>query len=227
MDIDLDTLLGRNSSDIEAAIAYLKELPVQPGGLLVAMTGCSGIGKNTLINRLRESHLPAGFSVSWTTRPMRPGEEHGVNYHFTDVPTFEREIKAGSFIEYATYAGNLYGTHMDTVNGLLGNGDLVLMDLETKGAALLQERKQKLRAPLLDIFLMPPGTTVEARVAELRRRLVERNTDSPEVIEKRMDEAPGEMERAPLFSHVVVNDNRDRAFLELVLIIEYRRRIIP
>lgn len=172
------------------------------------ITGPSGVGKGTLIARLRERHPGLGLSVSATTRAPRPGEIDGVDYHFLTTEQFARHVVAGDFVEHADYSGNRYGTLRSEL-ARHREVDGVVLEIELQGA-------RQIRAAMPEavrIFIAPPNAEA------LRERLTDRGVDAPEEIERRLDVAPEEMAARGEFEHVVVNDDLDRAVGELESII--------
>ena len=157
-------------------------------GILFVVSAPSGAGKSTLLNALRPT---AGFvySVSCTTRPPRPGETDGEDYHFITRTEFQLRINAGDFLEHAEVHGNFYGTLRSNVIAQLEEGTDVLIDIDTQGAASIRANGGALiHDSLVDVFIMPPS------VEELRRRLLKRGTETPEQIEIRLGNAAHEME---------------------------------
>jgi len=183
-------------------------------GLPLVISAPSGAGKSTLIRRLCEADPGLGFSVSHTTRPQRQGERDGVDYHFVDEATFRRLAEGGAFVEWAEVHRNLYGTSFTALEEPLAQGRDVILDIDVQGALQLEER---LPDALL-IFIRPPS------LEELRRRLEARGTDRPEVMERRLHNAAGELRQAHHYPHVVVNDQVERAVAELQTIILAARR---
>ncbi len=179
------------------------------------MTGASGVGKGTLRSRLME-RVKLRYSISMTTRPPRTGERHGVDYWFVDEDTFERNKRAGGFLEYATYVGHSYGTPKEPVVRALDRGEDVLLEIEVQGA--LQVAREMPQAQL--IFIVPPS------LSELRQRLLLRGKDSLDKIEKRLERAREEISLANNFHYVVVNDLIADAVADLERIIIARRRIV-
>jgi guanylate kinase len=165
------------------------------------ITGPSGVGKGTLIEKLLDRIPELELSVSATTREPRPGEEDGREYHFLSEAEFERRVQAGDFLEHAAYSGNRYGTLREAVEGRLAEGRSVVLEIEVQGAR--QVRAAMPEAVL--IFIAPPDP------AALRRRLEGRGTDSPEAIERRLRTAELELEARVEFPHVVVNDEVQKA----------------
>jgi guanylate kinase len=170
---------------------------------VLVVTGPSGVGKGTLIRRLLEERPDYRLSVSATTRTPRPGEEEGRDYHFLSEQEFERRLAAGDFLEHALYAGNHYGTLKEEVDRAGGN---LVLEIEVEGAR--QVRKALPEAT--QVFIAPPSDEA------LRERLIRRNTDAPEVIERRLARAKEELAARQEFKRVIVNDDLDRAVEELV-----------
>lgn len=166
-------------------------------GLLIVLSGPSGVGKGTVRKAIFErDDNEFQYSVSMTTRPMREGEVDGVDYYFRTKEEFEAMIEAGEMLEYAKYVGNYYGTPLTYVNQTLDEGKDVFLEIEVQGA---QQVKEKVPDGVF-IFLTPPD------LAELKARIVGRGTDSPEVIEERMRVARQEIEMMALYDYAVVND---------------------
>jgi guanylate kinase len=173
------------------------------------ITGPSGVGKGTLIRGMHERVPELELSVSATTRPPRPGERDGVDYHFLTPEEFEDRVAAGDFVEHATYSGNRYGTLRKELERRLRAGIPVVLEIEVQGARQVREAMPDAVA----VFIAPPS--LEA----LRARLVGRGTDSPEQMEERMRTAARELEAQPEFAHVVVNDRLEDATERLVEIV--------
>jgi guanylate kinase len=169
------------------------------------ITGPSGVGKGTLIERMLERVSMIELSVSATTREPRPGEVDGRDYHFLTPEEFERRVQAGDFLEQADYSGNRYGTLRAEVERRLGAGRSVVLEIEVQGA-------RQVRAAMpeaVQIFIAPPSPEA------LRERLEGRGTDSLEAIERRLRTAETELEAKDEFPHVIVNDEVERAASEL------------
>lgn len=183
-------------------------------GLLIVISGPSGVGKDTVIKRLLELDPNLRYSVSYTTRSPRPGEVDGVNYHFASRDEFERFVREGAFLEYATYDGNLYGTPIAQLDEVRAAGHDIVLKIDVQGAE--QVRK---RAPdALRIFLAPPS------MEELLRRRTERHSESDRDQAARQRIAQDEMALAPHFDRVVVNDDMERAAQEVLEIIRQARQ---
>jgi guanylate kinase len=173
------------------------------------ITGPSGVGKGTLIKRLRERVPGLDLSVSATTRPPRGGEEDGHDYYFLDGDEFERRAGAGEFLEHATSSGHRYGTLRSEVERRLEAGRSVLLEIEVQGA-------RQVRAAMpeaVQVFIAPPDP------AALRERLEGRGTDSAAAISDRLRVAEVELAARREFPHVVVNDEIERATDELERIV--------
>ncbi len=183
-------------------------------GLLLIVSGPSGVGKGTVIAALREK-LRARLgreiylSVSLTTRDPRPGEVDGVHYSFVTRETFAKMVAADGFAEYEEFAGNFYGTPRAPVLAHAAAGDIVVFDIEVKGAA----RMRKSFPEAVSVFITPPSPE------ELRRRLLGRGTDTPASVEKRLAISVEECKRASEFTHVLCNDTVDDASERLYAIV--------
>ena len=174
-------------------------------GKTFIVSGPSGVCKSTVLKALLERRRDVYFSVSATTREMRPGEEDGVHYHFLEVDTFRQWIARGEFLEYAEYVGNLYGTPKRYVDEAMDRGEDVILDIEIQGAIQVKSK----RPETVSIFIAPPSWT------ELERRLTERGTDSPDKVQKRLLRAKVEFQTAHTYDYFVINDNVDNAVREL------------
>jgi guanylate kinase len=177
--------------------------PLGPGRVLL-VSGPSGSGKSTLCKRLLQDPR-VEFSVSATTRPRRPGEVDGREYHFVDKERFRDLISQGAFIEHAEVHGNLYGTLKAPMEAALRAGKLYLVEIDVQGALQLRQ----LGVEGLYVFIDVPS------IAELRTRLEARGTDSPEVIARRLAKAEWERSERAKYDHVIVNDDLERSFREL------------
>ena len=173
-------------------------------GKVIVVAAPSGCGKSTIINAiLSDGDLNLGFAVSATTRPPREGETHGVNYYFMSEEDFRDAIAEGEFLEYEeVYPGRFYGTLRSEVDRITGEGHNIILDLDVNGALHV---KDVYGAEALTVFIEPPS------LEELRRRLEFRGTETPEVIDVRIDRAAYELGRAPEFDRAVVNDRLDTA----------------
>ncbi|SDL51397.1 guanylate kinase [Modicisalibacter muralis] len=174
-------------------------------GTLYIVSAPSGAGKTSLVRALLERLDAIQVSVSHTTRPMRPGEVDGINYHFVDVATFERMIARGDFFEHAQVFDNHYGTSRPAVQALLAAGQDVILEIDWQGAR--QVRAQMPEA--VSVFVLPPSREA------LHERLSARGTDDATVIARRMRDAVSEMSHFDEYSHIVINDDFATAVAQL------------
>ena len=177
---------------------------------LTVLSGPSGVGKGTVVEAVRELHPHVWVSVSCTTRAPRTGEREGIQYRFVDRAGFARMIEGGELLEYAEFAGNLYGTPSAPVYEHLAAGIPTLLEIELQGAR--QVRSTMPQAQF--VFLVPPSWD------ELDRRLSDRGTEPRDVIEARLARAKVELAAESEFDKVIVNDDVGRAAAELVSLIE-------
>jgi len=182
-------------------------------GILYIISAPSGAGKTSLCKEVINNHPDLRHSVSYTTRLARPGEEHGRDYFFVSKSEFEEMVVAGEFAEWAEVHGNLYGTALKTLDGFRTSGIDVILDIDCQGARQLKERY----AGGVFIFILPPSFN------ELRRRLDFRNSDSAEVIARRLECASLEMKEARWYDYIIVNDVFRKAVTELEAIIVAER----
>ncbi|HEX8649158.1 MAG TPA: guanylate kinase [Thermoleophilaceae bacterium] len=171
---------------------------------MLVVTGPSGVGKGTLIKALCREIPDLRLSVSATTRTPRANEEEGLDYHFLSPEEFERRVEAGEFLEHATYAGNRYGTLRSETED-----DPVVLEIEVQGARQVREALPG----AIQVFIAPPSTEA------LRERLLQRGTDSQEVIRKRLAVAEEELRAKGEFPHVIVNDDLNEAVRELARLV--------
>lgn len=183
-------------------------------GLMLVLSSPSGAGKTTLSKLLLESDKNISLSVSATTRPMRAGEVHSKDYFFITHDEFEKWHKQERFLEHAHVFGNRYGTPRDVVDGALGAGQDVLFDIDWQGT---QQLKEKMRDDLVSIFILPPSH------AELERRLLNRNLDSPDVVAGRMAKAADEISHWPEYDYVIVNNDIAKALADIQAILNAER----
>ncbi len=172
---------------------------LEPQPLLVVISGPSGVGKDTVIQRLKQKAFPFYFVVTTTNRPIRTGEVDGIDYDFVSTDVFERMITNDEFIEHAMVYDQYKGVPRARVRQALANGTDVIMRLDVQGAATVKQRFPG----IVSIFLAPPS------IDTLILRLKNRRSDSSEEIEKRLQYALGEIERSSEFDYVVVNEQND------------------
>ena len=178
-------------------------------GILYVISAPSGAGKSTLCRELLDIFSELRHSVSFTTRTPRVGETEGKDYHFVSREEFLRMINAGEFAEWAEVHGNLYGTSLKTLQQSREEGIDLILDIDCQGAAQLKAKQ----VAGVNIFILPPS------YGELRRRLEGRDSDSPEVIAKRLSNAADEIRQAGRYDYIVVNDIFSRAVEDLKSII--------
>lgn len=172
---------------------------------VLVITGPSGVGKGTLIERLLERIPELELSVSATTRQPRPGEIEGGDYHYLTEEEFQRRVEAGDFLEHAGYSGHRYGTLREEVERRLAAGRSVVLEIEVQGARQVRDAMPE----AVPIFIAPPDR------AALRDRLEGRGTDPAEAIERRLRTAETELEAQSEFPYVVVNDDLQKSVAEL------------
>lgn len=179
-------------------------------GLLIVISGPSGVGKGTVRKALFEmKNHKLTYSVSMTTRPKRPGEVDGVDYYFTTKEEFEDRIKNNKFLEYAEFVGNYYGTPLDKVNEKLDDGHEVVLEIEVEGALQV---KRKVPDCVM-IFIVPPSKE------DLYKRLKSRGTESDDIINQRIEKANREFKKAKFYDYIVVNDEVNNAADRILAII--------
>lgn len=176
---------------------------------LFVISGCSGVGKGTVINKFMERNKDFILSVSCTTRNPRPGEVDGVNYFFLTKEEFKKNIKEDKFLEHAQFAGNYYGTKKKYIKQKFEEGYNIILEIETNGALQV---KEKMPEAVL-IFIAPPS------LEELEHRLRGRHTEDEETIQKRLAQVKIELERSQKYDYTVINDNIDRAVEEIEKIV--------
>lgn len=186
-------------------------------GTLFVISAPSGAGKTSLVSELLRRDDALRVSVSHTTRPMRPGERDGANYHFVTREQFEAMIARGEFLEHAEVFGNYYGTSQVWVEDTLARGLDVILEIDWQGA----QQVRRLMPACVSIFIIPPSEEV------LRARLTGRGTDAPEVIERRLAEAAEECRHSAEFDYLVVNDEFEVALADLLAIIRSQRLRMP
>ena len=180
-------------------------------GILVVLTGPSGVGKDTVLRELFALDPALEYCISYTTRPPRPGETNGVSYWFVDEPTFRAMIDRDAFFEWSTVYGELKGRTFETVNNAIASGRDTVIKIDVQGA---EKVRAKIGARGTYIYLVPPS--MEA----LEQRLVERATENPVSLQARQELAVAELALKDTYDHQVVNDDARRAAQEIEAIIE-------
>lgn len=178
-------------------------------GFLLIVSGPAGVGKGTVCKALLDSDSDVIFSVSSTTRKPRVGEVHGVNYNFIEKELFEKNIEQGKFLEYAFVHTDYYGTSKEFVEKGINDGKIVMLEIDVQGAIQVKEKHPE----AVTIFILPPS------MDELERRIVDRNTETKEQIEKRMSNAYKEIDLVDKYDYYLVNDDLDEAVKEIESII--------
>jgi guanylate kinase len=182
-------------------------------GNIFVISAASGTGKTTLVSRLVQQHPNVRVSVSHTTRPPRAGEVNGQHYHFVSEEEFVRLAGEGAFLEHAQVFGNYYGTSYESVQSMCEQGYDVILEIDVQGA----QQIRKALPEALSIFILPPSLAV------LEQRLRQRQTDSEEVIARRLSEAVDEIQQALTFDYVVSNRSLQQAEEELWCIFQAAR----
>lgn len=182
-------------------------------GILFVIAAPSGTGKTTLVNELIDTFGDLTVSISHTTRPKRPNETDGVNYHFVTKADFEKMLAHGDFLEHAVVFDNLYGTSKSWVDTTLAKGQDVILEIDWQG----HQQIKALFPDAVSIFILPPS------FAALRERLIARNQDKPAIIEKRLADVRKTLSHVSEFDYIVVNDEFEFATHELASIIEAAR----
>jgi guanylate kinase len=187
---------------------------IEHRGLLFVLSSPSGAGKSTIARMLLEADKDIDMSVSVTTRPIRPGEVEGRDYHFVDVPTFKDMVGDGELMEWAHVFDHRYGTPRAPVEDTLAKGHDVLFDIDWQGA---QQLYQQAGQDVVRVFILPPS------VGELERRLRARATDVPAVVEARMARANSEISHWDGYDYVLINDDVQSCFEQVLTILNAER----
>jgi guanylate kinase len=186
-------------------------------GILFIVSAPSGGGKTSLVAALLEAEPTVKLSVSHTTRPPRPGEVAGRDYHFVSAAEFERMLEAGAFLESATIYGNQYGTSQQWVTGELERGQDILLEIDWQGA----QQVRRLMQGVVSIFVLPPS------LETLEQRLRARGQDRPDVLARRLAAAREEISHFSEFDYVIMNDDFGRAVRDLASIVRAERLKLP
>lgn len=179
-------------------------------GSIIVLSGPSGCGKSSLVTEILKEHDDIYFSISTTTRAIREGEKDGVNYHYIAKEQFEKEIAEGLFLEWAKVHDNYYGTSLKAVKQALTEGKLVIFDIDVQGHEIVKEQFDDI---LTSLFITTPSAEI------LRARLLNRGTDSVDVIEKRLTNSREEMDRIDEYDFLLVNDNFEEALAKFRFIV--------
>ncbi len=184
-------------------------------GLAIILSGPSGAGKSTLVHKVNQWMPGILFSISCTTRAPRPGEQDGVDYHFTTIEDFEKGKDRGDFLEYAFVHGNYYGTPKAPMLSAIQNDQIILLDIDVQGARQIREclKGTDLEKSVEYVFVAPPSLEV------LEKRLRNRGTETEEAILKRLKNARGEMDAWQEYQYLVVNDDAETAARKLEAIL--------
>ncbi len=184
-------------------------------GMLIILSGPSGVGKGTVRAKLFERVSNIDYSVSMTTRKPREGEVHGVDYFFVSDEEFNANVESGNMLEWAEFVGNKYGTPLDKVKAILDSGKDVMLEIEIQGALQVKEKMQD----GLFIFLMPTS------LKELENRLRSRGSETDEIIKERLDKAKRELPLRDQYNYVVINDEVDKVCNQIIDIITLEKTI--
>lgn len=183
-------------------------------GMLVVISGPSGVGKGTLFKKLLKEDPSTTFSVSYATRDPRPGEVDGIDYHFVTIEAYQAMKDRNGFLESAEVHGNYYGTPVQPVMEAIEKGRNMVLDIDPQGALQVMEAMPG----CVSIFILPPS------YAELRRRLTERNTEKPEDVERRLNNARGEIALMDRYQYLIVNDDVETAYAQLKGVVDAEKQ---
>ena len=189
-------------------------MAIRQKGAILVLSGPSGAGKSTIISAASDEIGEYYFSISTTTRAPRMGEKHGRDYFFVTKESFEEDIKAGNFLEYAEVHGNYYGTSLKPVNKALDAGKLVIFDIDIQGHRLVRAKMDDITT---SAFITPPT------LSELEKRLRTRCTDSEDVILNRLKNAKDEIEAVSEYDFTIINDQVENAAEEFVIVAKAAR----
>ena len=205
--------LGGSGPDVAGAQAPAIPFRFEPGGLLLVLSGPSGAGKGTLVDRLLAARPECTFSISATTRPKRANEADGVQYEFVTREDFERRRSAGQFLEWAVVHDHLYATPARFVDEQVRAGRVVVLDVDVQGGASVR----RARPEAVTVYVYPPS------IDALRRRILKRGMDAPDVVEVRLRNAPGELAEWREYDYLVMNDDLEQAVARLTAIVDAER----
>jgi guanylate kinase len=214
---NLDEVLSPEERDLcSRGDAHITEISANQAPRVFIISGPSGVGKDSVLEKLREVYPSARYVVTATSRPMREGEINGVHYLFLERSEFERQIAAGDFIEHAAVYENLYGVPRRPIEEGLAAGQPVIIKVDVQGAATLRD----LISDTVSIFLLPES------MQSLKQRLRDRKTEPPEVLLKRFRTACDELDRVTEFDYAVFNEagQLDKALQDIIAIVEAEHR---
>ncbi len=190
-------------------------MAIEKKGMMFVLSSPSGAGKTTLTRKLAKNNTNFTISISHTTRKPRPYEIHGKDYHFVSIEEFNTLVKKNNFFEHASIFDNYYGTHKNTVLKLLSQGKDILFDIDWQGTQQLKQIKNLL---LVTIFILPPNLKI------LKKRLLNRHQGQEKLIEERMKKFNEELSHWNEYNYVVVNDDLNRCYGELLNIITSEKK---
>lgn len=188
-------------------------METKKSGKLFIITGPSGVGKGTILERFFKENKNIIYSISQTTRKPRPGEVHGINYFFVTNEEFQNSIKNNELLEWAKYSDNYYGTRKDFVLNALKKGTDVILEIETHGASEVMTKFPD----CVTIFFTPPN------LDELEKRLRGRNTEDEEAIQKRLNQVKEELEKAETYKYIIENDEVENALNKLQAVYDWEK----
>lgn len=187
---------------------------MQNKGAILILSGPSGCGKSTLLKEIYKNIDNYYFSISTTTRAPRTGEQNGVDYYFVSKEEFEKDIEEGNFLEWAKVHDNYYGTSLKPIIEALNDGKLVIFDIDVQGHKIV---RKKLNSQVTSVFITTPSLSI------LKDRLYSRNSDSNEIIEKRLNNAKEEIDSFLDYDYLIINDDLHKATKEILAIANIAR----
>lgn len=187
---------------------------MQNKGAILILSGPSGCGKSTLLKEIYKNISNYYFSISTTTRSPRVGEKDGIDYYFVSKDEFEKDIEAGNFLEWAKVHDNYYGTSLKPIVEALNDGKLVIFDIDVQGHKIV---RKKLNSQVTSVFITTPTLTI------LKDRLYSRNSDSSDIIEKRLSNAKEEINSFLEYDYLIINDDLEKSTKEILAIANIAR----